>query len=222
MNIYSKKTTPSGYYVYAYIRSKDSNTAKIGAPYYIGKGKKHRAIERHAISVPKNYNYIVILEQNLTEIGALALERRMINWYGRKDLGTGILHNRTDGGESRCGFKWNGARAGKNNPMFGIKLLGECNGMFGRKHSDKAKSLMKKNRKDTHGVNNPRYGKPVLESWKKYGEDHHMFGKHWTADQKLHIKNQIEKTKKACPHCNKIIDKGNFNRWHGNNCKNYK
>jgi hypothetical protein len=48
---------------------------------------------------------IVILEKNLTNVGSLALERRMIQWYGRKDLSTGILHNRTDGGEGGQGLK---------------------------------------------------------------------------------------------------------------------
>lgn len=88
------------YYVYAYLRSKDSATAKAGTPYYIGKGCGRRIYERHSVSVPNDSANIVFLERNLTEVGALALERRMIRWYGRKDNSdSGILHNRTDGGD---------------------------------------------------------------------------------------------------------------------------
>lgn len=29
----------------------------------------------------------------------------------------------------------------------------------------------------------------------------------------------IIRTKKCCPHCNKLADPGNYNRWHGNKCK---
>lgn len=87
------------YYVYAYLRQSD------GTPYYIGKGKDKRAFsKRHpGISVPNDKTKIVFLETNLSNIGALALERRMIRWYGRKNICTGILYNKSEGGEGACG-----------------------------------------------------------------------------------------------------------------------
>ena len=73
------------FYIYAYLRDKDSEIAKAGTPFYIGKGKDNRRFEKHRF-FPKNKSYIVILENNLTEIGALALERRLIKWWGEKIL----------------------------------------------------------------------------------------------------------------------------------------
>jgi hypothetical protein len=88
------------YYIYSYLRDD-------GTPYYIGKGKDKRAWTKGKgeIYPPKDKSKIVIMENNLTEIGALALERRYILWYGRKDLQTGILRNLTSGGDGTSGRK---------------------------------------------------------------------------------------------------------------------
>jgi hypothetical protein len=62
------------FYVYAYLRTDNS-------PYYIGKGSGNRAWKHctsDAIHPPVDHSRIVILEQHLSELGAFALERRMV------------------------------------------------------------------------------------------------------------------------------------------------
>ena len=85
------------YYTYAYLREDRT-------PYYIGKGKGNRIYSTHKrIKPPKDKSRIIYLKQNLTEQEAFRHEIYMIAVFGRKDLGTGILRNRTDGGEGASG-----------------------------------------------------------------------------------------------------------------------
>ena len=83
------------YYTYAYLR-------EDGTPYYIGKGKGRRIFDkenRTSCLVPKDKRKIIFLKQNLTEEQAFMHEIYMISIFGRKNNGTGILRNLTDGGE---------------------------------------------------------------------------------------------------------------------------
>jgi len=85
------------YYTYAYLREDKT-------PYYIGKGKDDRIYSTNRrINQPKDKSRIIYLKQNLTEEEAFRHEIYMIAVFGRNDLGTGILHNRTDGGEGVSG-----------------------------------------------------------------------------------------------------------------------
>ena len=93
--------TSNDYYTYAWIRID-------GTPYYIGKGKSDRAYSRRIVGQfkpPSDTKRIILLKQNLTEEEAFKHECYMIAVYGRKDLGTGILHNLTDGGEGCSGLR---------------------------------------------------------------------------------------------------------------------
>jgi hypothetical protein len=142
------------FYVYAYLR-------EDGTPYYVGKGKKRRAwSNNHGINLPKDRNRIVIVEDKLTEIGAFALERRLIAWYGRIDLNTGILRNKSDGGEGSVG-----ARCTEKTKL----AIG--NGNRGKKKSAKAKERMRLAKLGKkRGPHSEEHKQKLSESLKRFGK----------------------------------------------------
>ena len=88
--------------------------------------------------------------------------------------------------------------------------------------------------KGRYGVNNPLFGKPrSLETKinisnglkgkkrvaKKFGKDHHRFGKQFTEEQKQKLRKPKNRNKTTCPYCLKHGDQGIMTRFHFENCK---
>lgn len=87
------------FYTYAYLREDRT-------PYYIGKGCGFRITHpSRTVKKPSDKNRIIFLKKNLTEEEAFKHEIYMISIFGRKNIGTGILRNLSDGGEGSSGFK---------------------------------------------------------------------------------------------------------------------
>jgi hypothetical protein len=156
----------NNFYTYAYLR-------EDGTPYYIGKGSNGRAYNSNRnIPRPKDKSRILFLKQNLTEEEAFKHEKYMIGVLGRKDLGTGILRNLTEGGEGTSGWimpeehkrrisdanrggiksertrkKLSESNKGKtysdeSRKRMSESKMGEKNHFYGKKHSDVSKTLM--------------------------------------------------------------------------------
>jgi hypothetical protein len=95
------------FYVYAWLRP-------CGTPFYVGKGKGNRDA-LHKTHNPffmrivaklrslREEPRVVRWQVGLSEDDAHRLERAYISLFGRRDIGTGVLANMTDGGEGCSG-----------------------------------------------------------------------------------------------------------------------
>jgi hypothetical protein len=108
---------------------------------------------------PKDKSRIIYLKQNLTEEQAFKHEIYMIAVLGRKDLGTGILYNKTDGGEGASGS----IRSNET-----IRKMSEAHKgkIFTEEHKRKLSEAQK-------GENHYMYGKTISEETRKRMSDAH-------------------------------------------------
>jgi group I intron endonuclease len=171
------------YYTYAYLREDRT-------PYYIGKGKDNRAYKRGrgGIKPPKDKSRILILKNNLTEEESFKHEVYMIAMFGRKDLGTGILHNRTNGGEGASGWvpseEWRTKQSQKTFSEETRKKISDAN---------KGKTKPPLSEESKRKISDTQTGKTHSEETKrkmseiKKGEKHPLYGKFHSEETKRKI-----------------------------------
>lgn len=123
------------FYTYLWLRECGGEFL-AGTPYYAGKGKGDRAfvIQGHRQNPPKDRSFILVQEFP-DEATAFAAEKFLISYYGRIDLGTGCLRNRTDGGEGQSGR----IVSQETRSKMRLSHIG-----IGHKHSDESRLKMSK------------------------------------------------------------------------------
>ena len=204
------------FYVYAYLRGKGSTVANIRSPYYIGKGCSNRATAPHHRKSAPPKERILYIKTNLTEEEAFALEIALISYYGRKDLGTGILINKTDGGE------------GISNPSNSTRQKLSAAKRNESAETRKKRSIAAKNRKRTPltsetkaKIAESKFGSTHTESTKEKmsvaasGRKHSAMSRE-KISEKLANK---PKPKVTCPHCSVTGGISAMTRWHFQQCK---
>lgn len=154
----------------------------------------YRAIQKYGWD---NFEHEIIAN-NLTPQEADNFERLLIeklnttNHDNGYNLEPGGTKNKTLSEETKK--RISESHIGDKNPMYGIRLTGKKNGMYGKSHTEAAK---KKISKAVSGEKNGNYGKPMSD-WQKhkisqsrigkyYGENSPMYGKHLTEEQKKKI-----------------------------------
>lgn len=184
----------TNFYTYAYLR-------EDGTPYYVGKGTGKRAWKKHfRVPVPREASRIQLIHVDLTEDQAHSLEKHLIAQHGRKDLGTGILINRTDGGEGVSGHK--------SSPEINFKRGSSFRGKTQSKEHNEKRAKANKGKKRTE------------ETCRKISE---------ALGLRIRKQESIEKQRKAmlgrrygkvsCPTCFTIGAGGSMKRYHFENCK---
>jgi len=194
-NTGNRGETAMEFYTYTYLRTDRS-------PYYVGKGKNGRVYVFSSGHWPPKDRSRILIQYWPDEATAFAYEMYQIDFWGRKDLGTGILRNLTDGGEGNSGGKscLGTKRTAEFKKAQSERFKGEKNPNFGKKTSAITRSKMsdshrgKKNwaygivRSKSHRANLSKSLKKGFEQGRvnpsqgKTGKNSYMFGRVWIND----------------------------------------
>ena len=143
------------FYTYLWLRGD-------GTPYYVGKGSGKRAFKNGGRPARRPESRArIILQYWESEEKAFEMEKWWILFWGRKDNGTGILRNLSDGGEGSSNLseqtrlKMGQSHVGKKHSeetkeKMRIAATGRHLGNtfhLGKKHSEETKALFRKQRR---------------------------------------------------------------------------
>lgn len=231
MSLYAivKRNEPSilGIFIfmaYVYIHRRNDIQDDHESVFYVGIGTKKRIYQK--LSRNKFWKHIVnkhgftgtIVKDDLTWEEACIIEKELIKFYGRKDLGLGNLCNLTDGGEGQLGCypsEETKEKMRKNNKhtqsFLGKKLTKEhreniSKGNMGKKMSEESILKMKESQKKINSFVQTRINKSNAQKGKKLSEEHRLKISEGNKGKGLGRKLSDETKKKiSFIHKNKII-----------------
>lgn len=157
-------TDKDAYYVYSYgkIIDREFKSRYVG----LGSWKRYKLAKRENNAplmgnLKNNRYHKIIVAKCDTREQAARIERDLISFLGRKDLGNGDLYNLTDGGEGFIGY----VRTEEHRRKISESLKGENNPNYGKTLSEEHRQKISESLK---GENNPNYGRTGQKSpsWK--------------------------------------------------------
>lgn len=220
----------------------------INSKYYVGKSEKEpndnylgsgKAIKNAVKKYGKQNFQKSIIIKNIKDIHMLnKFEKMYIRLFKIKFQQK--CYNIAEGGDGGNNHKYKSEQEKKDFSEKMSKLTSkENNGFYGKTHSEETKhkcginnigripteehinKLKEINKGNTYNKGR-KYSAEVNAKKASPGEKNGMFGKNHSPEIIDKISKQISFSKIIkciCEYCSKEADKGNYNRWHGNNCK---